>query len=117
LEQLRILAASIFVIAAAIFIATGLDLGGRPLLGLVIGLGMLVNLFFAGLSDAVIPLIMKRIGLDLAQSVKIILTTITDVIGFFLPFSALQQCFRAILYSMCQGRKKQTDRNIAIVHP
>jgi len=97
LEQLRILAASIFVIAAAIFIATGLDLGGRPLLGLVIGLGMLVNLFFAGLSDAVIPLIMKRIGLDLAQSVKIILTTITDVIGFFFAFLGFAAMFQSYL--------------------
>ena len=37
---------------------------GNPYLGLVIGLGMLVNLFFSGLSGAAIPLLMKRIGLD-----------------------------------------------------
>lgn len=43
----------------------------------------MVNLFIAGLSGAAIPLIMKRIGLDPAQSANIILTTITDVIGFF----------------------------------
>jgi magnesium transporter len=66
---------------------------GNPYLGLVIGLGMLVNLFFAGLSGAAIPLIMKRIGLDPAQSANIILTTITDVIGFFafLGFAVLFQ--------------------------
>jgi magnesium transporter len=56
---------------------------GNPYLGLVIGLGMLVNLFFAGLAGASIPVIMNNIGLDPAQSSSIILTTVTDVIGFF----------------------------------
>ena len=56
---------------------------GNPYLGLVIGLGMLVNLFFAGLSGASIPIAMKYVGLDPAQSSSIILTTVTDVIGFF----------------------------------
>jgi len=68
---------------------------GNPFLGLVIGLGMLVNLIFAGLSGASIPLIMKKIGIDPAQSSSIILTTITDVLGFlaFLGFAVLFQNF------------------------
>lgn len=71
---------------------------GNPFLGLVIGLGMLVNLIFAGLSGASIPLIMKRIGIDPAQSSSIILTTVTDVLGFlaFLGFAVL---FRNFLVS------------------
>jgi magnesium transporter len=40
---------------------------GNPFLGLVIGLGMLVNLILAGLAGASIPLIMKKIGIDPAQ--------------------------------------------------
>jgi magnesium transporter len=56
---------------------------GNPYLGLVIGLGMLVNLFVAGLSGASIPIAMKFVGLDPAQSSSIILTTVTDVVGFF----------------------------------
>lgn len=56
---------------------------GNPYLGLVIGLGMIVNLTIAGLSGAAIPLFMKGIGLDPAQCSNIILTTITDVMGFF----------------------------------
>ena len=56
---------------------------GSPYLGLVIGLGMLGNLICAGLSGAAIPLIMKKIGIDPAQSANIILTTVTDIIGFF----------------------------------
>jgi magnesium transporter len=66
---------------------------GNPYLGLVIGLGMLFNLIFAGLSGASIPLLMKKIGLDPAQSSSIILTTVTDVMGFiaFLGFAVLFQ--------------------------
>ncbi len=66
---------------------------GNPYLGLVIGLGMLLNLIFAGLSGASIPLLMKRFGLDPAQSSSIILTTVTDVMGFiaFLGLAVLFQ--------------------------
>jgi magnesium transporter len=66
---------------------------GNPFLGLVIGLGMLVNLFFAGLSGASIPIVMKFVGLDPAQSSSIILTTVTDVVGFlaFLGFAVIFQ--------------------------
>ena len=66
---------------------------GNPYLGLVIGLGMLFNLIFAGLSGASIPLLMKKFGLDPAQSSSIILTTVTDVLGFiaFLGFAVLFQ--------------------------
>ena len=66
---------------------------GNPYLGLVIGLGMLFNLIFAGLSGASIPLFMKKIGLDPAQSSSIILTTVTDVMGFlaFLGFAVIFQ--------------------------
>ena len=66
---------------------------GNPFLGLVIGLGMLVNLIVAGLAGASIPLIMKRVGIDPAQSSSIILTTVTDVLGFlaFLGFAVIFQ--------------------------
>jgi magnesium transporter len=66
---------------------------GNPYLGLVIGLGMIVNLVFAGLSGSSIPILMKRIGIDPAQSSSIILTTVTDVVGFlaFLGFAVMFQ--------------------------
>ncbi|MCL4177749.1 MAG: magnesium transporter [Verrucomicrobia bacterium] len=56
---------------------------GNPWLGLVAGLGMLVNLVCAGLAGASIPVLMHRLGLDPAQCSSIILTTVTDVVGFF----------------------------------
>lgn len=66
---------------------------GNPWLGLVIGLAMIVNLLFAGLSGAAIPIFMKAVGLDPAQSSSIVLTTITDIVGFFafLGFALLFQ--------------------------
>jgi magnesium transporter len=56
---------------------------GQPILGLVIGLAMIVNLAVAGIAGAAIPITMKRLGLDPAQSSSIVLTTVTDVVGFF----------------------------------
>jgi magnesium transporter len=56
---------------------------GNPWLGVVIGLAMIVNLFAAGLAGASIPLLMRAMRLDPAQSSSIILTTVTDVVGFF----------------------------------
>ena len=56
---------------------------GNPWLGLVIGVAMVLNLFVAGLSGATIPILMKSVGLDPAQSSSIVLTTVTDIVGFF----------------------------------
>ena len=66
---------------------------GNPYLGVVIGLGMLCNLIFAGFFGASIPLLMQKLGIDPAQSSSIILTTVTDVLGFlaFLGFAVLFQ--------------------------
>jgi magnesium transporter len=70
---------------------------GNPFLGIVIGLAMIVNLLAAGFSGAAIPITMKAIGLDPAQSSSIILTTVTDVVGFFsfLGFAVVFQNYLA----------------------
>lgn len=72
---------------------------GNAYLGLVIGLGMIVNLTVAGLSGALIPLTMKALHLDPAQCSSIILTTITDVMGFF-AFLGFAVLFQSYLVSM-----------------
>ncbi|KAA3592877.1 MAG: magnesium transporter [Candidatus Scalindua sp. AMX11] len=66
---------------------------GNPFLGIVIGLGMIVNMIVAGFAGATIPIVMKKLGIDPAQSSSIILTTITDVVGFFafLSFAVMFQ--------------------------
>jgi magnesium transporter len=54
------------------------------MLGLVLALAMIANLFIAGFFGAIIPLIMKRLGKDPATSATIFITTCTDVGGFFI---------------------------------
>ncbi len=56
---------------------------GSPTLGIVIGLAMIVNLVVAGLAGSMIPVGLKTLGFDPAQSSMIILTTVTDIVGFF----------------------------------
>lgn len=51
-------------------------------LALVIGLAMIVNMVAAALAGTVIPLALKAMGRDPAQSAAIFLTTVTDIIGF-----------------------------------
>ena len=62
------------------------------LIGVVIGIAMVANLGFAALSGVVIPIILKKIGVDPALAGGVLLTTITDVIGFF-SFLALGTLF------------------------
>ncbi len=52
------------------------------LLGLVIALSMIINLLMAGLFGAAVPLFLKRLDVDPAIGSAVILTTITDVVGF-----------------------------------
>jgi magnesium transporter len=60
-------------------------------LGIVIGIAIIINLITAALAGATIPLFLKRIGADPALGGGVVLTTITDVIGFlaFLGLAAL----------------------------
>jgi len=52
-------------------------------LALVIGIAMVLSMVIAGIAGAVIPIALTRVGLDPAQSSTIVLTTVTDVAGFF----------------------------------
>lgn len=52
-------------------------------LALVIGSSMVLSMVVAGLSGAATPMALTAIGQDPAQSSSIILTTVTDVVGFF----------------------------------
>ena len=44
---------------------------------------MIVSMIAAGFSGAAVPMILTALGQDPAQSSSIILTTVTDVVGFF----------------------------------
>lgn len=54
----------------------------NALLGVVIALAMIINLFMAGFFGASIPLLLKRLQIDPAVGSTVILTTVTDVVGF-----------------------------------
>ncbi len=54
-----------------------------PLLGVVIALSMVINLIGAGFFGSVIPLILQKAGVDPAIGSTVLLTTVTDVVGFF----------------------------------
>jgi magnesium transporter len=56
---------------------------GSTGLALVIGVSMVVSMVLAGLSGAAIPMLLTALRQDPAQSSSIILTTVTDVAGFF----------------------------------
>ncbi|MGF1594938.1 MAG: magnesium transporter [Kiloniellaceae bacterium] len=54
-----------------------------PQIGLIIGAAMVINLVVAALSGALIPLALEKMGVDPAVASSVVLTTVTDVIGFF----------------------------------
>lgn len=49
----------------------------------VIGSAMVISMVIAGVSGALVPIMLRRFGQDPAQSSSIVLTTVTDVAGFF----------------------------------
>ncbi len=61
-------------------------------LGWVIALAMVINLLAAGLFGALIPLILKKLNIDPAVGSTVLLTTVTDVVGFF-AFLGLAKIF------------------------
>jgi magnesium transporter len=52
-------------------------------LGGVLGIAILINLLCAAAAGLAIPLMLDRLGIDPALAGSVILTTVTDVIGFF----------------------------------
>jgi magnesium transporter len=51
-------------------------------LGFIIGLAMIINLVIAAFAGALIPMTLKRFGVDPAIAGGVLLTTVTDVVGF-----------------------------------
>lgn len=52
-------------------------------LGAVVGAAMIINLLAAGLAGILVPLGLHRAGADPAVSSAVFVTTVTDVVGFF----------------------------------
>jgi magnesium transporter len=56
---------------------------GTYQLGLIIGAAMIINLAAAALAGVALPLLIRRFGVDPAVAGTVVLTTVTDVVGFF----------------------------------
>lgn len=71
-------------ISIAITCALGVYVWSRNIgLTIVIAMAMVVSMTLASVSGAMVPVVLKKLGLDPAQSSSIVLTTVTDIVGFF----------------------------------
>jgi magnesium transporter len=81
-KEVRAGAANGVAVATTTSLAVWLWSGSAGLAG-VIALSMVISMTLAGLSGACIPMVLTVLRQDPAQSSSIILTTVTDVVGFF----------------------------------
>ena len=65
---------------------------GIPMLGVVLGLAMIINLFVAALAGTLVPLGLRAANVDPALASSVFITTMTDVFGF-LTFLGLATVF------------------------
>ena len=56
---------------------------GDVMIGVVIAAAMVINMLIAGLAGSMTPLVLERMRIDPAVASTVVLTTITDVVGFF----------------------------------
>jgi magnesium transporter len=54
-----------------------------PLIGVIIAIALVINLVAAALSGVTLPFVLRKLHIDPALAGSVILTTVTDVIGFF----------------------------------
>ena len=88
-----------FINGVAIALFTGVSVffwSKNPALGAVISVAMIFSMVVASMSGAAIPIILTAMGRDPAQSSSVILTTVTDVMGF-LSFLGLATIFSSML--------------------
>jgi magnesium transporter len=91
----------------AVGIGNGLSLGlvaalvvwvtrGNPVLGMVLGMAMIINMFVAATAGTLIPLGLRAANIDPALASSVFITTMTDVFGFF-AFLGLATVFASYL--------------------
>ncbi len=64
---------------------------GNPYLGLVVGTAQGINIVISATAGGMLPLLVKRLGFDPALVSGLILTTVTDMCGFFLALTFAAQ--------------------------
>jgi magnesium transporter len=69
---------------------------GNPVLGGVLGLAMVINMFVAAAAGTLVPLGLRAANVDPALASSVFITTMTDVFGFF-SFLGLATVFARFL--------------------
>ncbi len=90
-KELRVGAINGLMIGAVVSLTVALLNGGEnpkfeALLGLVVFMSMFGNLLIASLAGSFIPITLERLGVDPAVASSILITSITDVLGYLLLF-------------------------------
>jgi magnesium transporter len=90
IKELAVAAANGLVWALLLAVVALIWFGNGPL-ALILCIALVLNLAMAAASGVLIPLLLQRMGIDPALAGGVILTTITDVVGFgsFLGMGAL----------------------------
>lgn len=70
------------VIWAIVIGAVAVAWFGDPMLGVVIGLAILLNIIAAATAGIFVPVLLDKLKIDPALSGSVILTTVTDIVGF-----------------------------------
>jgi magnesium transporter len=70
---------------------------GNPVLGLILGMAMVINMFVAAVAGTLIPLSLRALKIDPALASAVFITTLTDVFGF-LSFLGLGTLFLRYLH-------------------
>jgi len=68
----------------------------NPYFGLVAGVAMFLNIYIAGIVGVMLPLFLKAIKVDPAVATGPVLTTITDLTGFFITLSLASKTIELI---------------------
>jgi magnesium transporter len=84
----ELLVGAIQGLAIGLIVALGVSQWqGNPYMGLVVGVAIFINLILAGFVGALIPLGLKAFGQDPALASTVLVTTITDSVGFLVLLS------------------------------
>ena len=72
------------LVFATVLGVVGLMWFGSPLLGMVIGAALVINMVIAGFAGTVVPLVLDKLKVDPALASGTFVATTTDVMGFFI---------------------------------
>jgi len=72
------------LVFACVLGMVGLFWFGSPLLGVVVGAAVIINMIIAGFAGTVVPVVLVKLRIDPALASGTFVTTTTDVMGFFI---------------------------------